>query len=220
MKRLALIFLILAILVLVPFLLLGDRIETWMSMDNTVATLRSTGAWAWAAGIGLLVVDLFLPILGTVVMSALGLIYGPIVGGALASIGSMASGLLAYGLCRSLGRGIAEKIAGPKGLAEGERLFAGELGGWTIALSRWMPLLPEIMTCMAGLSRMPLRRFVVALGCGSVPLGFTFAAIGAAGVERPLLTLILSACLPPLIWLVLRPVFFPKSSTHTNDKLN
>jgi uncharacterized membrane protein YdjX (TVP38/TMEM64 family) len=208
MKRLFLIFLVLAALVLVPFVIFGERIEEKMSLENTVDTLRKQGSWAWAVGVGLLIADLFLPILGTVVMSALGLIYGWLIGGLFASLGSIGAGLLAYGLCRGAGRGIAEKIAGKDGLEEGERLFSGEAGGWMIALSRWMPVLPEVMACLAGLTRMPLPKFTAALACGSVPLGFTFATIGAAGLDRPGLTLVLSACLPPVIWLILRPVFF------------
>lgn len=210
MKRLCIIFLILAVLVLIPFAIFGDRIEQLMSLENTTQQLRNQGSWAWALGIGLLVVDLFLPILGTVVMSALGLIYGGLIGGALASVGSIGSGLLAYGLCRSSGRAVAEKIAGREGLEQGEQLFSGEAGGWLIALSRWMPVLPEVMACMAGLTKMPFQRFLVALACGSIPLGFTFAFIGATGVDRPILTLVLSAALPPLIWLILRPAFFRK----------
>lgn len=208
MKQLFILFFILACLVLVPFLIWGDQIEAKMSLTGTVDLLRSQGRWAWAIGIGLLIIDLFLPILGTVVMSALGLIYGGLVGGLFASIGSMSAGILAYGLSRAMGRSVAEKITGKQGLAKGETLFAGELGSWMIALSRWMPILPEVMACMAGLSRMPFRRFVVALACGSIPLGFTFAFIGAAGVDRPILTLVLSAGLPPVIWLLLRPVFY------------
>ena len=91
-------------------------------------------------------------------MSALGLIYGGLLGGVFASIGSMLAGILAYGLSRMLGRGIAVKIAGKQGIDQGEQLFASQAGGWMIRLSRWM--------------------------------------------------LLLSAGLPPIIWLLLRPVFF------------
>ena len=207
MKRLFLIFLILAAAVLIPFFLAGERIEEKMTLQNTVEVLRNQGRWAWAAGIGLLLADLFLPVLGTVVMSALGLIYGFWTGGALASLGSIGAGLLAYGLCRGAGRRVAEKIAGPKGLAEGERIFSGELGGWIVALSRWMPIFPEVIACLAGLSRMRFSRFLAALACGSIPLGFAYAAIGFLGVDKPVLALALSAGLPPLIWWMLRPVF-------------
>jgi uncharacterized membrane protein YdjX (TVP38/TMEM64 family) len=174
-----------------------------MSIESTVESMQGWGSWAWALGIGLLWIDLFLPILGTVVMSALGLIYGPALGALIALVGAMSAGLTAYGLARVLGRKAAVWLVGEKGLEEGERLFRGSAGGWLIALSRWMPILPEVMACMAGLSRMPFLRFVAALVAGSLPLCLVFAWIGSRGDESPIWTLILSAGLPPLIWLVL-----------------
>ena len=200
MKRLFTIFLILAMLVLVPFLIWGDSFEETMSLENTVEWLRSAGAWAWVAGIGLLIIDLFLPILGTVVMSALGLVYGWFFGGILSAMGSIGAGLLAYGLARKLGRKAANWLTGENGLEEGERLFRGELGGWLVALSRWMPVLPEVVACLAGIAKMPFGRFMTALCAGSVPMGFVFAWIGHTGQEKPMMALILSSGLPPLIW--------------------
>lgn len=203
MKRLFLLFLVLALLVLIPFLIWGDDFEASMSIEKTVETLQDSGAWAWAVGIGLLWIDLFLPILGTVVMSALGLVYGPMLGALIALIGSLAAGLTAYGLARLLGRRAVLWLVGEKGLLEGERLFQGNPGGWLIALSRWMPILPEVMACMAGLSKMPFSRFLAALVAGSLPLCVVFAWIGSRGEESPIWTLILSAGLPPALWLLL-----------------
>ena len=200
MKRLSLIFLILALMVIIPFLIWGDHFEESMSMENTVDWLKSSGNWAWAAGIGLLIVDLFLPILGTVVLSALGLVYGWFWGGLISALGSIGAGLLAYGLSRKLGRRAVQFLAGEKGITEGERLFGGETGGWLVAFSRWMPVLPEVVACLAGISKMPFKRFFAALCAGCFPMGFVFAWIGQTGNEQPMMALILSAGLPPLIW--------------------
>ena len=207
MKRLFLIFLSLALLVIVPFLLWGDEFEESMTLEGTVDAMRSWGAWAWAAGIGLLLVDLFLPILGTVVMSALGLVYGWFVGGLIASVGSVGAGLLAYGLARQLGRRAVLWLAGENGLVEGERLFGGEAGGWVVALSRWLPVFPEVVACMAGIARMSFWKFTAALCAGSVPMAFVFAWIGHAGKEMPVLALVCSAGLPPVIWAVVRMIY-------------
>lgn len=204
MKRLFLLFFILALLVIIPFLIWGESMEASMSMENTVTTLRESGRWAWAAGIGLLWIDLFLPVLGTVVMSALGLIYGPVPGAFLSLAGSMGAGLIAYGLSRLLGRRAAVWVVGEKGLEEGERLFRGEAGGWLVALSRWMPILPEVMACMAGLARMPFPRFFLALLAGSAPLCLVFSWIGAQGEDSPGWTLLVSAGLPPVLWSLFR----------------
>ena len=63
-----------------------------------------------------------------------------------------------------------------------------------------MPVLPEAIACLAGLVKMNLRTFLIALICGSLPVGFAFAAIGALGKSSPALAMILSALLPILLW--------------------
>jgi uncharacterized membrane protein YdjX (TVP38/TMEM64 family) len=186
---------------MIPFLIWDELFTQMFSGEEMVAWLRARGSFGWAAGILLLVSDLLLPIPGTAVMAALGFVYGPLVGGFVSAAGSFLAGMLAYGLCRGLGHGVALKLAGPADLVKGERLFARS-GGWIVALSRCLPLLPEVIACLAGLARMPLGKFAVALACGSVPVGFVFAGIGSLGEDRPGLAIGLSLALPPLLWLV------------------
>lgn len=193
--RLLRLFLILAVVVMIPFLLWGDRFEAWFTGDAAVAWLRGLGPWGWLGGIGLLMADLFLPVPGTAVMSALGFLYGPWTGGAVSALGSFLSGSLAYGLTRWIHPRWAARLAGEEGLQKYHDLFARS-GAWIVALSRWLPVLPEVVACLAGLSRMPARVFFIALACGSLPLGFAFAAIGAAGQQNPALALALSALVP------------------------
>jgi len=197
--RLFLIFLALAVVFALPFFIWGDTFETALSGEHAVSWLRDFGSWGWAAAIFLLITDLFLPVPSTAVMAALGLIYGTVLGGSIGSVGSCLAGATAFFTCRVLGHGAAERIAGKKDLARGERLFAS-VGGWLVALSRWLPLVAEVVACMAGLARMPVRTFLVALASGSVPMAFTFAAVGHAGQENLALALALSALLPLVIW--------------------
>ena len=207
--RLLWVFLGLAVLVLIPFLIWGEGFERAFTVEGAVDWLRGYGTWAWAAGALLLVMDLVLPIPATAVMAALGFVYGPLAGGLIGAAGSFLSGLLAYGVCRLFGRRGAARILGERDLVRGERLFA-EVGGWLVVLSRWLPVFPEVIACMAGLTRMPARSFMAALACGSIPLGFAFAAVGHAGVERPVLAIALSALLPPALWAAVRPFFRAK----------
>jgi uncharacterized membrane protein YdjX (TVP38/TMEM64 family) len=199
-------FLLLALIVLIPFLIWGAGFEQSFSRDGAVAWLTGYGRWAGVAGILLLVSDLVLPIPATAVMAALGFVYGPLAGGLIATIGGFLSGALAYLLCRRFGRPAALRLLGPQELVDAERLFA-RVGGWLVVLSRWLPVFPEVIACMAGLARMAPVPFFTALLCGSVPLGFVFAAIGHAGVDHPVLAIALSAGLPPLLWLSVQPHF-------------
>ena len=203
--RLFLVFLALAILFLITFLIWGGRLEDWLSGEGAAQWLRGYGDWAWAAGLALLAFDIVLPIPGTVVMSALGLVYGVLLGGLLSTIGSVISGLIAFWACRAFGHAAAERIAGAAALQQAERLFSLR-GGWVVAMSRWLPLMPEVVACMAGLARMRPLPFLAALLCGSAPLGFAFAAVGAAGQRNMGLALALSALLPALLWLCVKAV--------------
>lgn len=212
--RLFWLFLGLAILFLIPFLIWGGSLEETFSIEGTVAWLQSYDNWAWAAGMVLLMSDLFLPIPGTVIMSALGLVYGTVIGGLIAFAGSFLSGAFSYLLCRLLGRGAARRLLGEKDLEKGEKLFSN-VGGWIVVLSRWLPLFPEVVACMAGLTRMPAIRFLFALACGSLPLAFAFAAVGEYGTVNPGVALLLSAGAPAVLWFIVSFFFKPGGKTNT-----
>ncbi len=201
--RLLTTFILLAALFCVPFVIWGDDFLRWFSGDAAIAWIRAWGAWGWLAVIGLLMSDLVLPIPATPVMSAAGFLYGTWVGGLVGAVGSVASGLVGYWLCRAFGKGIAARLTCSKELANHEALLRRS-GPWIVASSRWLPLLPEVISCLAGLTRMPARVFTLALVCGSLPMSFTYAAIGAAGQEHPGLAIGLSLLVPPILWAVLR----------------
>ncbi|MBX7211491.1 MAG: VTT domain-containing protein [Verrucomicrobiaceae bacterium] len=200
-RPLVILVFVLLVLIVVPFMIWGAKFDAALSLDGARGWMEQFGSWAWLAGMVLLVADILLPIPSTVVMSALGLMYGWLWGGVICTAGSVLSGVVAYGSCRLLGRPAARWIAGEEGLSRGEEVFATG-GGWLVALSRWTPVLPEAVACLAGLMRMRWSTFLLALMCGSLPLGFTFAAIGHAGQDRPALALLLSGVVPVLLWLV------------------
>lgn len=186
--------------IIVPFMVWGEKFDAALTLEGARAWMESYGHWAWLAGIALLVADIVLPVPSTVVMSALGWMYGWWWGGLAAAAGSMLSGIAAYTACRWMGRGVARWLAGEEGLRKGEEIFARR-GGWLVALSRWMPVLPEAVACLAGLSRMRRRVFLPALACGSLPTGFAFAAIGHLGHDQPGWAMALSCLLPVVLWL-------------------
>ena len=199
------IFLALAVLVLIPFLVWGGKFMALFEGEAAREFVLGCGAWGWVVVIALLIGDLFLPIPATAVMSAAGYVYGPWIGGIISVTGSFLSGMLAFALCRTLGHRAALWLAGEEGLAENETLFRRS-GPWLIALSRWLPILPEVIACLAGLTQMRTRVFVVALLCGTVPMGFCYAAVGAMFTGEPAWALGLSVALPVVLWLAVRPM--------------
>ena len=204
MLRLFLLVLLLLSFTIIPFAIWGGALESALSEQGAAGWMRSFGGWAWAAGILLIASDIALPIPATAVMAALGVIYGPWIGGALSVSGSVLAGLLGYGICRMIKPDTARKLAGAEGFEQARYLF-DQWGGWIVAGSRWLPVLPETISFLAGLTAMPLRRYVLALICGAVPLGMIFATAGYLGSDRPLTMMVISAITPLLLWLFVRP---------------
>ncbi len=204
--------------IIVPFIIWGERFDAALSLAGARDWMLAYGNWAWLAGIALLVADIVLPVPGTVVMSAIGLIYGWLLGGVICAAGSMLSGVTAYALCRWLGRPAARWIAGEYGLRRGEEIFSSSGGGWLVALSRWAPVLPEAVACLAGIARMRWRTFLVAMVCGSLPLGFAFAAIGHLGQSSPGMAITLSAAVPVVLWLVAGKILARQGSASGSER--
>ena len=199
--RLVFLMIALAVFFLVGWGLFGQGLEEIWNVERLAAHFENAKAWAWLLGIVLLMADLLLPIPGTVVMSALGAVYGFWIGGLLSAIGSMLAGMLGYGVGRFFKESFARRWLGEKDFDKGKSLF--ERGGaWVVAMSRALPILPEVLACMAGLLRMPFGKFVIALACGSVPMGFLFAWIGVMGRNQPAWGLAFSLGVPAVLWSV------------------
>ncbi|MBC8128347.1 MAG: VTT domain-containing protein, partial [Gloeobacteraceae cyanobacterium ES-bin-144] len=167
-------------LVLLIWGIWGGRWAEQFTFEGSVIWLENTGSWAWLAGALLLSGDLIFPVPGTIVISALGFIYGALLGGLIATVSMVIAGFLGYGIGRLCSERFACRLLGEKDFHAGRQLFIRR-GGWVVALSRALPILPEVISCTAGLVRMPVGRFALALTCGSLPTGFLFAAIGNTG---------------------------------------
>ena len=200
---------VIAIGVLSLVLVSCAKLPTPGEANAAVLTLRAYDSWAWALGIALIWADVFLPVPQTVVIVALGIIYGTVLGGLLGSLGLITGGLLGYALMRTSARRIVQRFVGARSLQKMERLF-DQRGAWAIVFTRSFPYsVPEIMVFLAGLARMPLRQVIAALTIGSVPVAFAFAAMGAGWADQPILALVVSYALPilllPVVLYLMRP---------------
>lgn len=192
---------ILLFIVLLPFAFFGDTFDAWFSLDKNVEWMQSAQGFAWILGIGLLIADILLPVPGTVIMSSLGYVYGFVAGGLIAAAGSFLSGLVAYWLCAMYGEGAVRMILSDREYQRGA-VFFDTRGPIVIVLTRWLPVLSEVGACMAGLTKMDLRKFLPALATASLPLGFIFAGIGSLGTEQPALVIVLNILTPLVLWLI------------------
>jgi uncharacterized membrane protein YdjX (TVP38/TMEM64 family) len=175
------------------------RIPTAQDANNAVFMLREYDSWAWALGIALIWADVVLPVPQTAVIAALGIIYGTVFGGLLGSVGLISGGMLGYALMRTSARWFVDRLVGRQSLHKMETLF-DRTGAWAIVLTRSLPYsVPEAIVFLAGLARMHMGKFTMALTVGSVPIAFAFAAIGAGWADQPILALIVSYVLPILL---------------------
>ena len=197
MIRILITGLIAAVLMLASFFAWGGYFEELLR--GNINSLP--GRWDWLFVVGLLTLDVFLPIPATAVLASLGMAYGPWLGGAIGTLGTFTAGTTGYLLCRLLNEQAAKFLVGEKGMALGQQFFHRR-GGWMIALSRWTILLPELLSCYAGLMRMAPRQYFAALLCGTMPMSFTYAWLGSTNTaqENKLLALIISAAVPVLLW--------------------
>jgi uncharacterized membrane protein YdjX (TVP38/TMEM64 family) len=174
----------------------AGRIPTVEEANQAVLMLREYGAWAWALGIVLIWADLVAPVSQTAIIAALGIIYGVGIGGVLGTVGLVTSGLLGYGLMRTSARHLVVRMIG-QGVMQRTQEFFDRAGAWAIVLTRSLPYsMPEVLVFLAGLARMRLGQFVLAMSLGSIPTAFVYAAIGAGWSDRPLIALVASYLLP------------------------
>ncbi|MFT5289311.1 MAG: putative membrane protein YdjX (TVP38/TMEM64 family) [Planctomycetota bacterium] len=182
--RLSLAIFLLILLFSLPFIFLGGMIEGSLSGEGALEWMRDLGAWGAAAGVTLLLLDLFLPVPATAVLFGMGALYGPYWGALLGFIGSFGAGVLGYGLARRFGRRAALRVLGRSEYRRAEALTEN-YGGAMVACSRWIPILPEVVSVGVGLSNMPLKRFLLASTVGSAPMAIVFASLGSWSTEEP-----------------------------------
>jgi uncharacterized membrane protein YdjX (TVP38/TMEM64 family) len=217
MPRVLLLLVVVAVLLAAPTLILGDRFDVMLDGDRAFDFIRAQRSWGGVVGIGLIMADLFVPIPTSAVMAALGLVYGSGVGGAFASAGSFCAGLLGYGLCRLIGPRAAAWIAGEQEISRLTGFFA-RYGLWAIALSRWMPAVPEVLACLAGVTRMAIIHFTIGNLVGSVAVGFAYAYFGARGEDNPGAALAAAVILPYLALPIFFLLFARRSKTAQRDE--
>jgi len=165
-RKLVLVILAIVFVLLVPYFIWHEQMDAYFASESYRQWLLSVRPYAWLVGIGLI---------------------GTIVGGLIATMGSILAGLCAYGLSRLLGLKAARFLASESELANLQRFF-DSWGAAGIIASRALPVVPEVMTILAGLAKMHFGRFMLALSIGSVPVGFALAWVGeTAGTSSSLL---------------------------------
>lgn len=197
--KLLTVFVLTGTIFLFSFLIWGESLEAFLDFKACTALFSDIRSWAWLIGILLLWSDLVLPIPATGVIAALGAVYGTWEGAALGVVGTAGAGILGYGTARLLGYRAARYLASDDEMNR-FRLFFDQWGGYAVIISRILPMLPEIVSILAGLSGMRFSRFTAALLAGSVPACLLFSWMGQVSGEGSGAGIFMAVLVPLLIW--------------------
>ncbi len=185
-------------LLLAPYFIWHEPMDAYFASEDCRRWLGSARSYAWLIGLALLAADAFLPVPAPPVMAAMGAMYGTAVGGVIAAVGSVLAGLVGYGIGRLAGPRALRLLAKPDEIELLQRFF-NTWGAAGIVGSRALPVAPEVLTVLAGLARMRLGRFTLALLLGGIPVGILLAWAGSmTGVTSSLLVVL--TLIPAALW--------------------
>lgn len=169
-------------------------------LADPIPRLGAGGAAAALLGVGLLVVDVFLPVPSSGVMLAHGALFGVALGTLLSLAGSLGAAAAGFALGRAGNRGI-RRLVTPE-----EHARAGALlerwGALAIVASRPVPILAETVAILAGASPMGWGKALAAALAGSLPPALLYALAGATAASLASGTLVFAAlmAMAALFW--------------------
>lgn len=174
-----------------------EKIKAWIELAREADPI-----YAALLVSGLLFADLFLAVPTLTVITLGGYFLGPIYGALAAILGLSMSGLAGYGISRKYGDVLINfLIRDEEKRAEAVEMFQTH-GAVVILLSRAMPVLPEVSSCMAGMTRMPFAKFLLLWLTSAVPYAAIAAYAGSVStLENPLPAILTAIGLTAFFWL-------------------
>jgi uncharacterized membrane protein YdjX (TVP38/TMEM64 family) len=201
--RLALLWVLLIALVLVPFVLFEEQIARFAASVTASGASRGVAA---AAIFGLLALDVFLPVPSSIVSTAAGVFLGFAGGTAIVWTGMMLGCALGYAV-GARGSGAAQRLIGAEALARARRV-AHRYGDLAIVVCRPVPVLAEATVVFAGLVRAPFARFARLTAVANLGIALGYSAFGAYSLRLDsFLLAFLGALVLPAVFLVISRAF-------------
>ena len=185
------------IMVQVTGLITIDKIDFWF---NEIKSLPPY--YIGAVVLCLMFIDLFIsiPTLATIMLA--GFFMGTLLGAAFTIIGLTIAGCCGYLLGRRYGEVVLKFLLKNNTEREEFKTSFEEHGFVTILLSRALPVLPEVSTCIAGMTGMPFLKFITAWLISISPYSLIAAYAGASSSPRsPEPAIIAWAVLTSALWL-------------------
>ncbi|WP_219417397.1 TVP38/TMEM64 family protein [Pseudonocardia nigra] len=200
--RYLLVLLAVLVILLLAFLA-AEALGVPLLTDPTPAMSAATPAAA-AVGVGLLLVDVLLPVPASAVMIGHGLLFGAVAGAALSLVGGVGATLLAFLLGRH-SRGLVRRLVGEREQRRADA-FLARYGLLALVVTRPVPMVAETVAIAAGASTVSWRRAALAAVVGTLPAAAVYGVAGAtvATVDSGLVAFLTVIVLAAIPWLVLR----------------
>lgn len=180
-----------AALVLSVFVDVGaEDVRRWL------LTARRRPALVFVTIVVVLATDSVLAIPTVATVLAAGYLLGPLWGALSALLGVMSAGLICYAGGRLAGstRWVKAHVLGDI------RRSVGEVGPIPLLLARTAPMLPEVLSTMAGASGMPARKYCLYFALANLPFALAVAYAGSIStVEQPWPAVVVAAALPAVL---------------------
>jgi uncharacterized membrane protein YdjX (TVP38/TMEM64 family) len=209
-------FLALFLILLILFLL-SEALGIPLLTDPSPGLERG-GVLGALIGVGLLVVDVALPVPSSLVMVAHGALFGVAIGTLLSLAGSTGAALVGFAIGRR-GAPLLARLVSAKERGQADRLLT-RWGMLAIIVTRPVPLLAETTTIVVGSSPLGWGRVALAALAGSLPSALLYALTGAVGarLQNGALVFGLVLLVASSFWLVgrwLEPRLIQPDSKHT-----
>ena len=150
------------------------------SLEQVATFVKGYGVWAPVISILLMSVQAIpMPIPTVAITFTNGLVYGLWWGALLSWSGAMCASVIGFTLARHLGRPFVKRLAGESALALVDRWSAGNATQAVFVARLIPPVSFRAVSFAAGLTPMPLSRFILATGAGQAPATIAYSAIGS-----------------------------------------
>lgn len=171
--------------------------------ENTLALIRSWGAWGVLGSIGLMIAHSFLPFPSEIVAIANGMVYGPLWGSVITWVGAMLGASAAFALARLLGRPFVQRVLSARHRQQ-LAVWSRERGGMALLVGRLIPVIAfNLINYAAALTEISWWTFLWATGIGILPLTILLNVLGDRMLTMPLWAWLLIGAIAVLCWFIL-----------------
>lgn len=160
------------------------------------------GIGAATLGVGLLLVDVLLPVPSSLVMTAQGALFGIALGTILSMVGSVGAALVGFAIGRKGSRLINRFVSEQE--QEASNRLLERWGPLALIVTRPVPILAETTAIMAGASTLSWGKATLGIVVGAFPAALIYAIAGAyaTSVASGVLVFVLVIVLAGGFWLI------------------